>query len=317
VRIREGLPAFETPPPRAETVEAVAEAWLKRHVRANGLRSGPEITRLLRAHVYPVWKDRPLIGIRRSDVAALLDTVEDNHGARQADYVLAIVRGLMVWYAARHDDYAPPIVRGMARTRPKERARTRVLSDDELCALWKATKNGSPYSAFLRLLLLTAQRREKVLTMKWVDLALPFAVWAIPTEKREKGNAGDLPLSQMALKIIEARPRMGDNPFVFPGRRGGHMNDLANCKRALDAQMPASTPHWQLHDLRRTARSLMSRAGVSSEHAERVMGHAIPGVEGIYDRHAYRDEKGEALARLATLVENIVEPRDNVVAIKR
>jgi integrase len=76
-------------------------------------------------------------------------------------------------------------------------------------------------------------------------------------------------------------------------------------------------PHRQLHDLRRTARSLLSRAGVSSEHAERIMGHAIEGVEGVYDRHSYRDEKADALKRLATLIDSIVNLRDNVLPMAK
>ena len=59
----------------------------------------------------------------------------------------------------------------------------------------------------------------------------------------------------------------------------------------------------------------MARAGVSSEHAERVMGHAIGGIEAIYDRYAYRDEKADALKRLAALIDGIVHPRENVVSI--
>jgi hypothetical protein len=74
-----------------------------------------------------------------------------------------------------------------------------------------------------------------------------------------------------------------------------------------------------LHDLRRTARSLMSRAGVPSEHAERVLGHIIPGVEGTYNRHAYSDEKAVALARLAALIETIINPPadSNVVVLRQ
>ena len=74
---------------------------------------------------------------------------------------------------------------------------------------------------------------------------------------------------------------------------------------------------WTLHDLRRTARSLMSRAGVPRDHAERVLGHAIAGVEGVYDRHAYEDEKADALDKLAQLIDRIVNPPDqtNVVPL--
>ncbi len=78
-RVQAGKPAFETPV-KAETFEDVAEAWLKRHVAAKGLRSRGEITRLLKSHVYPEWGPSPFLDIRRSDVAALLDEVEDDHG---------------------------------------------------------------------------------------------------------------------------------------------------------------------------------------------------------------------------------------------
>ncbi len=73
---------------------------------------------------------------------------------------------------------------------------------------------------------------------------------------------------------------------------------------------------WVLHDLRRTARSLMARAGVRSDVAERVLGHVLPGVEGIYDRHSYREEKADALAKLAGLIALILDPpAENVVPI--
>ena len=119
--------------------------------------------------------------------------------------------------------------------------------------------------------------------------------------------------AKAALDIVRAQPQRGDNPHVFAAARGnGPFAGLAKPKQALDAKLPKGTARWTLHDLRRTARSLMSRIGVSSEHAERVMGHVIPGVEGIYDRYAYSDEKADALARLAALIDGIVHPRDNV-----
>jgi len=314
-RVKEGKPAFEAPPVKAATFEDIAEQWLKRHVRAKGLRSEYEVARLLRAHVYPAWDGRAFLAVRRSDVAALLDEVEDDHGARQADYVLAIVRGITNWYATRHDDYVPPIVKGMRRTNPKERARARVLDDSEIRAVWKLAEAHGTFGALVRLLLLTAQRREKVVSMRWQDIS-PDGTWTIPVEAREKGTAGELSLPPAALDIIRSQPQLGDNPYVLAGRGNGHINGYSKAKRQFDAKLP-DMAQWQLHDLRRTARSLLSRAGVSSEHAERVMGHAIGGVEGIYDRHAYCDEKADALARLASLVNGIVNPRDNVVTMAK
>jgi integrase len=301
-RVREGLPALEEPQTKSG-FEAVAEEWLKRHVRAKGLRSEGEVTRLLQAHVFPRWKGRNIIDIRRSHVAALLDHVEDNHGARQADYVLAIVRGIMNWYATRHDDYVPPVAKGMRRTNPKERARSRVLTDDEIRAIWGAADG--TFGAVVKMLLLTGQRREKILSMRWQDVSLD-GEWTIPSEAREKGNAGALILPEAALSVVVQQPRIGDNPYVFAGRGEGHINGPSKAKRQFDAKLP-EMPQWQLHDCRRTFRSLLSRAGVSSDIAERLMGHAMQGVEGVYDRHSYRNEKADALKRLAALISEIVK----------
>src|SRR5262245_25219425 len=149
-RIRAGLPAVE---PKADTFGAITANWIKRHVVAKGLRSRPEIERLLARHILPVWQDREFISIRRSDVAALLDEVEDDHGARQADYVLNVTRSLMNWYATRHDDYTPPIVRGMRRQSPRAQARARILDDAEIRAIWKQAERGGPYGGIIRLAL--------------------------------------------------------------------------------------------------------------------------------------------------------------------
>jgi integrase len=307
-RIKEGLTPFEQPSPRAATFEDVAAQWLKRHVKAKRLRTEYGIRRMLDRHVLPKWKAKAFVAIRRSDVAELLDGIEDRSGARQADQVLALVRSIASWYASRHDAYVPPFVKGMRRQSTAERARKRILADDELRAVWKAAETAGKFGAFVRLLLLTAQRRQKVLAMRWQDIA-PDGTWTIPIEPREKTNAGELLLPAAALDIIRAQAQIGDNAFVFPGRADGHLGGISGLKRQFEATLPAM-PQWQLHDLRRSARSLMSRAGVLSEHAERVLGHAIGGVEGVYDRHAYADEKATALARLAALIASIVYPRD-------
>jgi integrase len=309
-RVRAGLPAVE---PKAETFAAVVANWLKRHVEANALRSSREIARLLAVHVLPVWQDREFTSIRRCDVAALLDHVEDHHSARQADYVLNVVRSVMNWYATRHDDYNPPIVRGMKRQKVATRAR--VLDEAELSAIWQAAERNGTFGAIVRMCLLTAQRSRKVAAMKWPDIE--NGAWSVPKEPREKDTGGTLVLPPMARAIVEAQPRLASNPHVFAGRGSGPYRGFSAGKVALDVQLPKDTPQWQIHDLRRTARSLMSRAGVRPDIAERVLGHAIGGVEGIYDRHAYRDEKAHALARLAALVDGIVQQRHNVLTMSK
>jgi integrase len=320
-RVRAGM---SIEPAKASTFEAVADSWRERHVQKNGLRSEREVTRLLRVHVYPAWKEREFLSIRRSDMAALLDHVEDNHSARQADYVLNVVRSIMNWYATRNDDYTPPIVRGMRRQNPQAQARARILSDDEVRLIWKAAEANGTFGGILRLCLLTAQRSRKVTGMRWLDVSVD-GEWTIPAEAREKGTGGSLVLPEAAISIIRAQPRMETNPFVFAGRGGGAFAGFSQAKTRFDAKLPAMPP-WVIHDLRRSARSLMSRAGIRPDVAERVMGHVISGVEGVYDRHHYREEKADALRRLAAPYRKHREPadrkrsvsqRERVMGIKR
>jgi integrase len=312
-RLKAGQAPFPPPAPRADTFGTVVDNYLKLHVEANGLRSRPEIERCLNKYVLPVWRDREFEGIRRSDVTRLLDAVVKNHGARQADYVLAIVRGIMNWQASRLDDYVSPIVRRMARTKPAERKRERILDDDELRTLWPILSEAGTFGALVKLLLLSGQRREKVAAMRWADISID-GVWTIPSEDREKGNARALALPEMVVDIIRAQPRIVGNEYVFAGRTDGPFNGFSKAKAAVDER--AGITPWVLHDLRRTARSLMSRAGVRPDIAERVLGHVIAGVEGVYDRHQYFEEKREALARLAGLLERILDPpAENVVEL--
>ena len=331
-RIKAGHLPFKLPRPEPDSFKSVAENYLKRHVKANKLRSQADIERYLDKDIYPVWKDREFASIRRGDVTNLLDDVQDASGASHADHVLAIVRGIMNWYESRSDDYVSPIARNMRRTDPKSRKRERILDDDELRAVWAITERIGVFGSFVRIALLTAQRRGKVATMRWDDMSVD-GVWSIAAEDREKGNAGALRLPDLALEIIRAQSRIGENPYVFPGRGDGPFVGWTRRKRAFDGEVTKALreagiergddpktieplPRWTLHDLRRTARSLMSRAGVRPDVAERVMGHAIQGVEGIYDRHSYREEKADALAKLSGLIGLILNPpADNVTEL--
>jgi len=310
------------------TFSQVAATFLQRHVAGGrtrpALRSQREIERYLNKYVFPSWKDRHFRKISRADVTALLDRIEDKHGVAVADGTLGIIRKIFRWYQARNDDYICPVVPGMKRdTRSyRERARDRILNDDEIRSIWRACNEMGQFGRLLKLALITAQRREKIASMKWSEIV--DGVWRIPVEPREKGNGGVLQLSETALEILSVQPRVLDNPFVFAGSKRGrrnqnkantaveseppHFNSWGQRKAELDAKLPPSMSHWTIHDLRRTARSLMSRAGVTSDIAERVLGHAILGVQGVYNRHHYEAEKAAALQKLADLIFVIVEP---------
>jgi integrase len=304
----------------ANTVTAIAKDFMLRHVEHKKLRTHNEIQRVLDRYILPSWGERPLTEIRRADVTKLVDRVADEHGQRQAEVVFARVRKLMSWHAARSDDYNSPIVAGMRR--PQRRARSRVLNDDEIRALWKIAPEFGAFGALCQVLLLTGQRLAKVAAMRHEDVVTEKGetVWIIRTEKGEKGNAGTLPLPPMLRRIIAAQPEIAGRPFVFASAKY-----QSSHKRELDKRLKAELLErnglvlkpWVIHDLRRTARSLMSRAKVPREHAERVLGHALPGVEGVYDQYSYQTEKGEALAKLAGLVAKIVRPnpvKDRLIA---
>jgi len=313
-RLKAGEEPFAPPPTKPDSVADVVEMYFKRHVETKGFRTAGEKRRIIDTHVLPVWRDRPFTAIGRGDIAKLCDAVEDGHGAWVADTVLVELSAIARWYATRHDTYQPPFVAGMKRVSSEDRKRSRALSDEEIRRLWAAAGDAGTYGALVKLLLLTAQRREKVTTMKWRDLA-PDGVWTIATAKREKNNPGVLVLPKAALAVINSLPRFACNPHVLAASRGvGPISHFAAAKADFDKACRVS--NWTLHDLRRTARSLISRANVRPDIAERVLGHARKGVEGVYDRHPFTDEKADALRRLAALIDVIVNgPTDNVVLL--
>src|SRR6516164_5828929 len=203
------------------------------------------------------------------------------------------------WHASRSDEFRSPIVRGMARINPKERERDRILSNDELRLVWAACSG--VYGAFLRFLLLTAVRRSEAAGMQWSEL--DGSLWTIPAARMKGKVEHVVPLSAAALAILDER-RSAAMPF---GR------SIASSQRKTEFDAIVSIAPWRLHDLRRTARSLMSRAGVNKDIAERCLAHAIGGVSGVYDRHAYLEEKKAAFDALAGLVQRIVDPQPNLV----
>ena len=318
-RIKKGLPPKEPTPEKPDSYKAVSDNWLKRVVAKKKLITEPEIRRVLDKYVLPKWGDKHFTAIKRSEVSALLDDIEDQHGARMADVVLSTMRGIADWHIQRDDEYKSPFVRGMRRSTAKPRARK--LDHDEIRKMWKVAGDVGTHGALAKMLLLTAQRDKAVRHMRWSELSesrdaktgAKVLTWTIPKAERQKGKPGSLRLPALAKAIIDKQPRLEGNSHVFAsGRTGGPI------ARQSKVQKLTALPRWTPHDLRRTARSLMSEAGVSRDDAERVMGHALRGVEGTYDRFDYPEEKAHALAALAKLVEEILHGSPaKVVSIRR
>jgi integrase len=310
-RIKRGDPAHEVLLPRAQTFGEAAEAWIKRHLQADKVKSEGEYTRLVRSELVSDLRDRPLPSIKRTDVVRLLNAINDAKGPRKADEVLLVVSAIMKWHAKNgEEDYVAPNLAGLRRVAKKDKVRKRALNDDEIRLVWQATEGSGTYNGIVRTCLLTAARLGKVITMKWDDLS-PEGVWTIATESRDKPHAGQLKLSTMSYEVILNQPRT-DCPFVFPGVFGkGHYNSLSQGKRELDERLPPDLPGWRVHDLRRTARTLMSRkgSGIDRDTAERVLGHIVGNeIERTYDVDPYLEVKADALQRLADMLEMIVNP---------
>ena len=307
---------------RAEsnTLNAIVEEYLTRE--GGRLRSIGERRAALERHVLPKLGARQIGDISRTDIVRLLDNIADKSGAPMADHVLAYLRRVMSWHAARSDDFRSPIVRGMARTRPSQRRRQRVLSDDELRAVWRAAEaSPNAFSYLVKFLLLTATRRTEAAAMRRSERV--GSEWIVPQERYKTGLELVIPLSHAAQAVLSAMPKIGKSGFLFTTDGKHPIGGFSKFKRNFDAKVlaelqknkpEADLPRWTLHDLRRTARSLMSRAGVPGDHAERCLGHVLPGIRGTYDRHEYLNEKRRAFEALATLIERIVSPADNVVA---
>jgi integrase len=157
----------------------------------------------------------------------------------------------------------------------------------------------------VQFLLLTACRRDEAGRMTRGELVNGDG-WEIPASRYKSKRPHYIPLSGAAEAILEAMPVPPGPGYVFTLTGRSPMPRSSAYKRAIDEA--SGVTGWRLHDLRRTARSLMSRAGVSSDTAERCLGHTLAGVRSVYDRYEYRREKQLAFEALAAQIERIVNP---------
>jgi integrase len=314
-------------PPATKTVDDVLDEFVARYIRNSErpLRRGGEYERAFDRLVRPTIGKVAIYDLRRSHVAKMIDKIEDGSGPVMADRTRSYFRKALAWYAERDDQFNlnAAMVRVAARASIKERARTRVLTDDELRTIWFALNTAGTFGALLKTLLLTGQRKDEVARMTRKEIGSD-GTWTIPAERYKTRRPNHVPLSEAALAVIEKQPKIGDSDYVFASGSGTPFSAFGKRKAAFDKTVQVTRtkeagrevqpiPNWRLHDLRRTAKTLMQRAGVRPDISERVLGHVISGVEGTYDRYAYVDEKRDALGRLAEMIERIVSQRDGEV----
>lgn len=288
----------------------------------SGLRRGTEIERIIDKDILPHWRDRPATDLRRRDLTGVLDPIIAVDKIQMAHKVREVIVRVINWAVDRGDLEANLLVspsRGRRRSGILRREkRERVLSTDELRAVWRGCEDQTgPFPALVKVLILTGQRRGEVGGMRWAELDLKAGTWTIPAERYKTGIVHAVPLSGAVKSIIAAQGKLKtSDEYVFAARPDNHFNGYGKGKARLDAKIAEqrekdnlpSVDDWTLHDLRRTVRTGLSEMRISSDIAERVVGHVISGVQGVYDRHAYMDEKRDALERWAARVESIVNP---------
>jgi integrase len=311
--------ATEAPP---DTVERVVAEFIKRYLSQN--RSGAETARILSREVVPAWKGRRLSEIKRGDIVRLLDGIADRGAVYARNRTGAAIRKLCNWALQRDIIDSNPAAR---LEMLDEEKRDRVLSDDELRRVWHACDDlGWPFGPLFRLLVLTAQRRDEVGTMRWDEINTDAALWTIPKEKAKNGRVHEVPLSPAALAVLADLPRTGE--YVFTTNSRTPVSGFSKAKTRLDTLAADAAKRdgegwrddWKLHDVRRTVATNMAKLGVAPHIVEKILNHAtgtISGMAAVYNRHAYLDERRRALDAWARQLETILgQPGNNIVPLR-
>ena len=313
---------------KADTFEAVFEAFAADHLCS--LRTGKEVEASVRKHVFPSWASLPITSIKRGDVNALIRGIR-SEAPIAANRVLAYLKKFFGWAVDQDLLDASPAA-GVKRP-AKETRRDRVLTENEIRAIWAACDDIGAFGAAFKLMLLTAQRRSEVAGMAWSEIDTKNKNWALGRERTKADRSHDIPLSSMAMAIIETCPKVGG--FVLATGRSlsatkgeaAQISGWSKAKRRLDdaaakhfrqvtGDETATFSDWHLHDLRRTAATYLAKLGIDRVVISKVLNHAEGGVTSIYDRHAYEPQKRRALDLWAEHLAGIVSgaERENVVA---
>ena len=302
-----------------ETVAAVAASYIERSKRNLGASWAAQSDRLLRVEIVPVIGSKRLANVARSDLHDLLDAIVDRGAPVTANRALAVFRRLCNWAIERGVITASPCDRIKAPA--VEKSRDRVLSDDEIKLVWKAFEIVDwPWGQIAKLLLLTGQRRSEVAGMTWGEVDLAAKTWTIARERSKNGRAHEVPLSDAAMRILQARPHIGDK-FVFSVTGKKPVAGFSGAKKELDkAIYPKAIKPWTFHDLRRSTASGMAGLGIAPHVVEATLNHktgVIRGVAAVYNRYSYATEKRAALDAWARRLEAIVNGAEpsNVVEL--
>jgi integrase len=325
-----GLVASDTDPKTkemrpAETFGGEVERYLAKRKEGMKPRAYEEIERHLMKHAKPMHRSR-LAEIDRRALAARLAEIETEKGPAARNRVRSSLSAFFTWAVKEGLLDANPVT-GTAKA-DEGGARERVLTQAELAEVWAALPQDH-FGDIVRLLILTAQRREEIGALGWSEVDLTRGLIALPPERTKNRRLHELPLSPQAREIIERQLRRNSRDLIFGLGEGG-FSGWSGCKERLDQAILTKRketnakaklmPDWRLHDLRRTAATGMAELGVLPHIVETILNHVSghkAGIAGIYNRARYEVEMREALVKWANYVEAIASPlRPKAVSVR-
>ena len=312
----------------AQEFEKYVERFADLYLKTEWADSWADAKARLVNHVVPAFRGRAVSDIKRADISDLLDGLRDRPALARNTH--AVLRKLFAWAVDRdHIDRSP-----MPKAPPAVKQRKRTLSPEEIAALWHASsKLSSPFGCFVRLLLITGQRRNEVAGLPWAELSKSDRLWTLDG-KRAKNEADHLVhLSDLAMNEFGALQwkrrglvltTTGKTPISGFSRMKrsldkAMLNELQKVadKRAEDLKLPADPvllKPWRLHDIRRTVTTQMQGLGIPIEVTEKVINHLsgeTSGIAGVYNLWNYQDEKRDALDAWSTRLGEIVRKIDS------
>jgi len=300
-------PTGERQEQRANSVEKVVAQFLATHGQRNYRpRTFQEAARLLRQNLVARWGNRPIASITRKQLRDMLEQLVANGTPMLANRAHSIIRKLFGWAVEQEIVAVSPCV-GL-KAPAQESSRDRILTDQELRAVWRAAGQMGVYGSLVQLLILLGQRRGELAGLTWSEVDLDKRLISLPRERVKNDHAHEIPLSPQAVDLIEALPRNSER-YVL-SLRGGPIGGFGKLKARLDEA--CGVTDWVLHDLRRTAVSGMARLGVGLPVIEKVVNHvsgSFAGIVRIYQRHDFAEEKKKALELWGEHVESIVSDK--------
>jgi integrase len=237
----------------------------------------------------------PLDRVTKRDVASRILRITRENGPAVAREVRSALSSFYVWCRRQGLAEVNPVI---DTERPKTNGpRERVLSDDELAAIWRACGDDD-YGRIIRLLILTGCRRAEIGDMTWTEIDFDKSTWTIPAERSKNHRSHTLPIMPMMREIIDTVPRMATRDALF-GRRGRGFTawSWAPCKPALDER--SGVTNWTVHDLRRSVATKMGDIGIMPHLVEQILNHRSghrAGISGVYNKSVYQREAHKALA---------------------